>query len=182
MLGKRLAVWFAATSVSILFLARAGTVTGEPIRAIAELRSTDGTKVGTVLFQQLSTGVKIKVVIDSLPPGEHGFHIHEMGSCDVRDFRGAGRHFNPSGAQHGFLNPKGPHAGDLPNLTVGRDGKATLEIVSALISLNRQRPNSILREGGTAIVVHGDPDDYLTDPAGASGARIACGVIKEIVD
>jgi Cu-Zn family superoxide dismutase len=162
--------------------APSGRAAGEPLRAIAELRTPDGTKVGTVLFQQLTGGVKIKVVIDGLPPGVHGFHIHNYGSCEVRDFRNAGGHFNPQGEEHGFLNPNGPHAGDLPNLVVGADGTATMEFVSGLISLNRLRRNSLLRVGGTSAVVDEGPDDYLTEPAGEGGARIACGVIKQIMD
>ena len=155
---------------------------GETLRAIAELRSVDGQKVGTVIFQQLTGGVKVTVEIDGLPQGVHGLHIHENGNCEVRDFRNAGGHFNPQRAEHGFLNPDGPHAGDLPSLIVGKDGKAHAEFTSALISLNRTRRNSLLRTGGTSVVVTADPDDYLTDPDGGSGERIACGVIKQIMD
>jgi len=173
---------YNAGGTEIQLPAPAARALGETLRAIAVLHSIDGTKVGTVFFLQLSGGVKVDVEIDSLPPGVHGFHIHENGNCEVRDFRSAGGHFNPYGAEHGFLNPEGPHVGDLPNLVVGEDGRARMEFTSALISLNRTRPNSLLRVGGTSVVIDAGLDDYLTGPAGGSGEKIACGVIKQIVD
>ena len=132
--------------------------------------------VGTATFVQTRTSVRVVVMARQLPPGKHGLHIHTAGSCQGPDFASAGGHFNPTGKKHGLLNPEGIHAGDLPNLLVGPTGEGRLEYTSGMFTL---WPGawSLLRAGGTSIVIHADPDDETTDPAGGSGARIACGVI-----
>ena len=84
---------------------------------------------------------------------------------------------NPSGKQHGFDNPKGYHAGDLPNLNVSKDGTVDLEIITPNVTLEKGRKNSLLDEDGSALIIHAGPDDYVTDPSGNSGDRIACGII-----
>ena len=81
----------------------------------------------------------------------------------------AGPHFNPYGKHHGLANADGPHAGDFPNLEVGADGTGSLDAIDSLVTL---------KEGGTSLIVHADPDDEKTDPAGNSGARVACSVIE----
>jgi superoxide dismutase, Cu-Zn family len=121
-------------------------------------------------------GVKISVQVKGLTPGRHGIHIHTTGKCEGFDFASAGGHFNPENKQHGAQNPQGPHAGDLPNLVVAADGVGTLEYVDKLVSL-ASGSNSLFKTDGTAIVIHAAEDDEKTDPAGNSGARIACGVI-----
>ncbi|MNN93044.1 Superoxide dismutase-like protein YojM precursor [compost metagenome] len=80
--------------------------------------------------------------------------------------------------QHGFDNPNGPHAGDLPNLFVGTDGTVTAEMVAKYVTLAEGHPNSLIRPGGTSLVIHENADDYKTDPSGNSGGRIACGRIQ----
>jgi Cu-Zn family superoxide dismutase len=120
--------------------------------------------------------VRIVLEAQGLSPGAKGVHIHAVGKCDPPDFTTAGSHFNPAGRQHGALNPQGPHAGDLPNLTVGADGKGRLEASIELVTL-LTGTNSVFDADGSAIVVHAAPDDFRTDPTGNSGARIACGVI-----
>jgi Cu-Zn family superoxide dismutase len=118
------------------------------------------------------------VVVNNLPPGKHGFHIHAVGKCDPPDFQSAGGHFNPFGKKHGLKNPEGPHAGDLPNLEVGPDGKGKLETTVGGLTLGKEGLATLFGSNGTAVVIHAGPDDEKTDPAGNSGARIACGVIK----
>ena len=120
--------------------------------------------------------VKIALEVEKLPPGPHGFHIHAVGRCDPPDFASAGAHFNPEGKKHGLKNPEGPHAGDLSNLVVGPDGTAKATASAPRVTLGAG-PNSVFQPGGTALVIHAAPDDDVTDPAGNSGARIACGVI-----
>lgn len=120
----------------------------------------------------------IHLEAEKLAPGKHGIHFHNVGKCDTPDFKTAGDHFNPTSKQHGFNNPKGYHSGDLPNINVNEDGKVDADITSAHVTLLRGKPNSLLKEGGTAIVIHEKEDDYMTDPSGNSGNRIACGVIK----
>jgi hypothetical protein len=101
-----------------------------------------------------------------------------VGTCEPdKQFSTAGPHFNPTGAQHGLRNPQGPHVGDLPNLSVDASGAGMLEYTNNLTSLS-PGPNNIFDEDGAAIVIHAGMDDEVSDPAGNSGARVACGVIR----
>jgi len=149
-------------------------------RAQAGLVDAKGSPIGSASFIEQRQNVRIELTVTALPPGRHGVHLHAVGTCDGPDFASAGGHFNPTGALHGVANPKGPHAGDLPNLDVGSDGRGTLVAFTSLVSLAPGASQSLLRTGGTAIVVHASPDDDKTDPSGNTGARIACGVIKKV--
>ncbi|HEX5868952.1 MAG TPA: superoxide dismutase family protein, partial [Longimicrobium sp.] len=117
-----------------------------------------------------------------LPAGVHGVHIHQTGLCDAPDFTTAGGHFNPTSRQHGTQNPNGPHAGDLPNLTVDANGQGMMNGTAMGVTMVGGGANSVRKPGGTALVVHATADDYRTDPSGNSGARIACGVIPAAED
>ena len=141
--------------------------------ARAELRNPQGEPVGTATLRDTPAGVLIHVKFSGLPPGSHAFHIHDVGKCDAPSFKSAGGHYNPTERQHGLLNPEGPHAGDMPNIHVLRSGKLELEVLSGVDSVQ----DDLLSGDATALVVHSGPDDYHTDPAGAAGPRIACGVI-----
>lgn len=145
-------------------------------RAAAVLRSADGKTMGTATFQQTGRGVRMILDVSGLTPGEHGLHIHETGDCTPPDFKSAGGHFNPAGKEHGAKNPKGPHAGDLYNLAVTADGTAKVTRVIPDVTL-ASGDNSLLKQGGTAVVIHAKADDYRTNPAGDAGDRVACGVI-----
>lgn len=140
--------------------------------------NTEGKKIGTASLVQDDENVRIHVQAEKLTPGVHGIHIHENGQCDPPDFKSAGGHFNPINHQHGFNNEKGFHNGDLPNIEVSNDGTIDVELVTSVVTLKKGEANSLLKKKGTSIVIHADADDYVTDPAGNSGARIACGVIK----
>lgn len=118
------------------------------------------------------------VTVTNLSPGVHAIHIHEAGKCDAPDFKTAGGHFNPANKQHGMQNPEGHHAGDLPNLTVGANGKGTFKSTIQDVTLAGDGANSLFHAGGTSVVIHEKADDMKTDPAGNAGARIACGVIQ----
>jgi Cu-Zn family superoxide dismutase len=146
--------------------------------AATELRNADGEVIGEATFEEVDAGVRIHFEGQNLPPGIHGFHIHENGECNPPTFESAGEHFNPTHAQHGLRNPEGPHAGDLPNLEVAADGTAELDFVIHGVSLEASSERSLLTGNGTALVVHADPDDQSSNPSGNSGDRIACGVIR----
>jgi superoxide dismutase, Cu-Zn family len=147
--------------------------------AKATLVNPQGQKVGEATLTQTDKGVRIDLVVENLPPGEHAFHIHDKGVCQPPDFTSAGGHFKPFHKDHGFMNPKGPHAGDLPNIMVGPDGKAHVEVLTELVTLKEGEKNSLFQPGGTSLVIHAGPDDYVSDPAGNAGARIACGPITK---
>jgi Cu-Zn family superoxide dismutase len=165
--------------VGVLFLLSTALYTQANAQtAKAELINSKGEKIGTATFTQEAEGVKITLEASHLPPGSHGFHIHAVGKCEPPDFKSAGAHFNPTGKKHGLQNPEGPHAGDLPNLTVGPDGTAKVEVVAKQVTLGEGK-NSLLQSEGTALVIHANPDDEKTDPAGNAGDRIACGVITK---
>jgi Cu-Zn family superoxide dismutase len=154
-----------------------GAAGREPAAATVRFVDAQGRSVGSAVVTEAEQGVRINVNVRGLPPGTHGIHVHENGACDPPGFTTAGAHYNPTGRQHGLENPQGPHLGDLPNLIVGADGAGELEAVSTTLTLRRD--NSLLKPGGTALVIHAAADDGRTDPSGNSGARIACGVIEE---
>ncbi len=145
--------------------------------AIATLKDAQGKDVAKATLSETKEGVRVEVAADALPPGTHGFHVHSAGKCEAPDFKSAGPHFNPTGRKHGLESPDGAHAGDMPNLVVGPGGKGRASAIAKGANLGTGA-SGLFHEGGTALVVHADPDDMKTDPAGNSGARIACGVVE----
>jgi Cu-Zn family superoxide dismutase len=133
---------------------------------------------GNLTLTNQGTAVSIRGEISGLAPGkEHGFHVHEVGQCSLPDFQSAGEHFNPTMDPHGGPNSTARHLGDIPNAKADANGRATIDvnIKGATLVDKDGGPNQIL---GKSLVVHAMPDDYKTQPSGASGARIACGVIR----
>ena len=142
------------------------------------LVGSGGQVLGQVRMWETPGGVTFRIAAAGLPPGIHGIHVHPIGRCDPPDFNSAGTHWNPTGRQHGLNNPAGPHAGDMPNVTVGANGTLEKTITNTAVTLGAG-PNSLFANGGTALVVHAKADDLKTDPAGNAGDRIACGVISK---
>jgi superoxide dismutase, Cu-Zn family len=144
--------------------------------ARAELRDAGGRIVGRAEARQVEGGVGVSIEASGVSPGTHGVHAHAVGRCDPPGFESAGAHWNPTDREHGAQNPQGPHLGDLPNLTVGSDGRGRLEfrIDGAVL----RSSDGLLDSDGAAIVIHATADDYRTDPSGNSGGRIACGVLR----
>ena len=145
--------------------------------ASATLHDVQGKEVGTVALRQgADNGVWLDVRFEKLPPGTHAFHIHETGKC-AGDFKSAGGHYAPAGHKHGMLVEGGPHAGDLPNIHVPSTGRLQVEVFVPGVSLAKTAKNTLFDQDGSAFVVHEGTDDYTSQPSGAAGARIACGVI-----
>lgn len=149
-------------------------------QAEAQILNRQGRNIGTARFSKADAGVKVQVSLKGLEPGIYALHIHDKDVCSAPDFSSAGEHFNPSGRKHGFLNSEGPHAGDLPNVTVGEDGTVEEEFVTGLLSLEKGEDASLVGDTQTSILIHSQPDDYITDPAGGAGDRIACGPIVAV--
>jgi Cu-Zn family superoxide dismutase len=147
--------------------------------ANASLKTADGKDVGTATLTQTRGGVRIALALKDLPPGDHAFHMHSVGKCEPPGFTSAGPHFNPENKKHGKLNKEGRHAGDMDNIRVPANGKLRVTVVDKDITMEKGKPNSVFQDSGTALVIHAGKDDYMTDPAGNAGDRIACGIISE---
>lgn len=166
---------FAASAAAVLLGACASTP-DEPLRATAQLQPTKGSKTfGEATFEEVDGKVHVVIFVQGLKPGmEHGLHIHEVGDCSSGDGMSTKGHFNPYGKPHAHAGTPERHAGDLPSLKAGKDGRAKVDVMLDVITI-APGPASI---AGRGLIVHADPDDYKTQPTGNAGARIACGVIK----
>ena len=162
--------WLVMSALAAL-LSGCATVSPTAPGATATVRTANGTQVGTVTATTMDGGVHVMLTAQGMPPGIHGVHLHMVGRCEGPDFTSAGPHWNPGAAKHGTMHGVG-HAGDLPNMTVAADGSGKLDAHASSGSFA-----DLLDADGGAIVVHAGPDDMMTDPAGNSGARIACGVL-----
>ena len=169
----RIGTVLVGTLLSVGLLAPAP---GSAQSASARLINPDGADVGSVTITQLARGVQVVLDASDLPAGEHAFHIHAVGACEPPEFASAGGHANPTGAEHGWDNPNGHHAGDLPNMLVTKDGSGRFEAKTDAFTL-KGGAASLFDSDGSALVIHAGVDDYMTDPTGNAGDRAACGLI-----
>ena len=168
---KHVGMFVVAAALSVAAPANAGE------KASAAMKSPDGKDVGSVELLQTPNGVLLTANFRSMPPGTHAFHVHAVGKCEP-PFKSAGGHYNPGNKKHGILVEGGPHGGDMPNIHVPDSGSLTIEVLNTGISLKKGAGNTVFDPDGSAIVIHAKGDDYKSQPSGAAGARIACGVIK----
>lgn len=147
--------------------------------ARATMIGADGAQAGTVTFAQTPSGrLSVMVEMTGLPPGPHGFHVHETGACDpAGGFQSAGGHY-AGGHAHGVMAADGPHPGDFPNVHVGENGVLKVEFFADGLTIS-DGEFPLMDADGSAVVVHSDPDDYQSQPSGNAGARIACGVVEQ---
>ncbi len=160
-----LSLFFLSSSLLIIYCKKA------PLAANASIVNIDNKKIGTVELIQEKNGVRLKIDIKGLAPGNHAFYIHERGDFKTPDFKQAGGHFNPFNEEHGLKNPKGSH------IVVKKDGTCSAEMLAENVTLRKGEKNSLLKKGGTSIIIHKMADDNKSNPSGKTGPRIAGGII-----
>lgn len=167
-----------AVAASLLLLAachgghpHTGAPVADGARVVALMHDATGASIGRATASEVAGGLRVTIDVHGLAPGDHGAHVHTVGQCDGPGFSTGGGHWNPAAKQHGSMNPAGPHQGDLPNLKVDASGRGTLAAVIAGATMA-----GLMDSDGASLVIHAAADDLMTDPAGNSGARLACGV------
>ena len=183
MMARRTPLTFAVAAAFVMVacssLQRIGNATA---RGQVVMYNLAGSPVGTGDVWQDKNGlVHVDVATIMFPAGPHGIHFHQVGKCEsgTTAFSTASGHYNPMGMEHGLNNPKGPHAGDNPNIDVPASGVATISFTTNRVTLT-PGPTTLFDADGSSLVIHASADDQVTNPAGNSGARIACGVVRAL--
>lgn len=147
--------------------------------ASAELKNLDGATIGTATLQQSPAGVLVHVRVENMPTGKKGIHLHSKAHCTADSgFKSSKGHHAEAKGDHGLMNPAGPGNGDLGNIFVGADGVGEMEFFKAGITLDGGA-FPLLDEDGSAIVIHANADDHISQPIGGAGARLVCGVLTD---
>jgi len=145
-------------------------------KASALITGTEGALAGSVTLNATASGrTLVQINLTGVPEGVHAVHLHETGDCSAEDFTSAGGHI-AGDAKHGVLTEGGPHPGDMPNMTVGEDGILKAEVFLDLLDIDEM----IMDEDGAAFIMHAGADDYMSQPAGDAGSRIACGAFSTV--
>ncbi len=168
MVMGKISYFLAALAIAIVYSIASSAA--EMGRAI--LKDASGKIVGEVGLRAIPSGVLLHAKFRGMAPGIHAFHVHAVGKC-VPPFKSAGGHYNPDKSKHGLFVKGGPHAGDMPNVHVPTSGIFEIEVFNPGLKLDKH----LFDSDGAAIVLHAMGDDYRSQPSGAAGARIACGVI-----
>ncbi len=145
----------------------------------ATLVNASGARVGRAVLTQGATGLLIRIEATGMTPGWHGVHIHATGQCQA-PFTSAGAHVNHGTPTqpHGLLNAQGPDDGDLPNIFAAPDGTISAELFTTRARIAEDGPGQWLWDAdGSAIVIHANVDDHVSQPIGGAGDRVACGVM-----
>ena len=144
------------------------------------MQNQAGEEIGTIKLSETKAGVLLSLDLTGLAPnGEQAIHIHETALCEG-NFTSAGGHYNPTGKAHGMKHPEGEHAGDMPNLQPDEDGEIATQILNQKITLaleNIDGRATLFDADGSAIIIHEGADDHMSQPSGAAGSRVACGLI-----
>lgn len=146
------------------------------LRMGGDIVGIEGEVIGSLNILDGPNGLLIEATIapGGLTPGWHGLHLHQVGDCsDAGEFKLSGGHVGKIPDGHGLLNPAGPEAGDIPNIWAAADGSAGYEAFTTLIT-----GAELADEDGTAMIIHANRDDHLTQPIGGAGPRVACAVIR----
>jgi Cu-Zn family superoxide dismutase len=158
-----------------LVIAFAVPATAETVDVI----NNEGKTIGTFTLNGTERGVvgRLDLAAGALTPGWHALHFHAVADCsDTGNFETAKEHVNLDGREHGLLNPKGPDNGDLPNIFAAADGSSRAEVSSQLVAL--EGTTSLLDADGSALIIHANPDDHLSQPIGGAGERVACAALR----
>lgn len=162
-------------SLSVLLLTSCASSMSSGPSAMATLSPTSGsTAGGTVTLTQLGDGsVRVTVNLTGVPPGTHGFHIHDKGDCGDNG-NAAGGHFNPASTNHGAPSADPHHAGDFGNVTADEAGNVKTQFTTRSVTVEAGPSSAV----GHAVILHANPDDLVTQPTGNAGGRIACGIVQ----
>ena len=146
-----------------------------PIQANAVIGSTNDSSVtGTATFTQNDDQITLMIEIQGASPGVNAVHIHANGDCSASDGSSAGGHWNPTGVAHGKWGEGEFHLGDIGNISVGEDGTGSISLTTDLWEIGTGSDVDVVGKG---IIVHAGADDFTSQPSGAAGMRIGCGVI-----
>ena len=151
-----------------------------PTTTTTEAKADIGSKndsgiTGEAVFTQNEDQITLMIMIHDASPGPHAVHIHENGDCSASDGSSAGGHWNPTGVAHGKWGEGEFHLGDIGNINVGEDGTGSISLTTDLWEIGT---GSAIDVVGKSIIVHAGADDFTSQPSGAAGSRLGCGVIE----